>query len=223
MSPDISPEEKLLSIIKGKQNKPYDAGGAKADTKDNKANARSAGKRIDGYIEEILKNSFLKNSSFDPGALKVFNKYMAIALAVIALYIFFDIILVRPSRKAAYTISRVSVPMAITPLAHREMPIETKNYSHYSNQIIGKKIFSASPFIQAESQGDSGSGEAPADNLGLVGIIPGANPQAIIEDKKGQKTYYLIKGQSVNDIILEDINENKVTLDYRGRKTILFL
>ena len=221
MPKDISPEEKLLSIIKGKQNKPYDAGGAKADVKGSGSDTGSAGRRIDGYIEDILNNSFLKSSSFDPDALKAFNKYMVITLAVIALYIFFDIILVSPSRKAAYTISRVSFSGAVTQPAQSQMPIETKNYSHYSNQIAGKKIFSASLFVQTETQ--VGSGEAPADNLGLVGIIPGADPQAIIEDKKAQKTYYLIKGQSVNGIILEDINENKVTLNYGGKKTILFL
>ncbi len=223
MSKDISPEEKLLSIIKGKQNKPYDAGGVKADVKSGKSDTRSAGKKVDGCIEDILKNSFLKSGSFDPDALKAFNKYAVIILAVIAFYIFFDIILVSPSRKAAYTIFRVSLPGAVTLPAPSQMPIETKNYSHYSNQIAGKKIFSASPFIQTETQSGPGSGEALTDNLGLVGIIPGADPQAIIEDKKAQKTYYLIKGQSVNDIILEDINENKVTLDYKGKKMILFL
>ena len=103
------------------------------------------------------------------------------------------------------------------------MPIEMKGYSYYSNRISGRNIFGASSSIQTEAQSASGSGDAAADTLGLVGIVPGTNPQAIIEDKKAQKTYYLNKGQSFNGYVVEEISDGKVVLDYGGRKISLFL
>lgn len=221
MHKDISPEEKLLSIIKGEQNIPGN-GAPKPEIKDIPIPRATWGK-IDDYVSAILRNDFLKNSILDAEALKVFNKCAVIIAALIAGYLIFDIILVSPSRKTATLLAKASLSGPLVVPAERAMPVETKGYSYYSNRMSGRKIFGAGAYIQTESQGDLGSGDAPADNLGLVGIIPGTNPQAIIEDKKGQKTYYLTKGQSVNDITLEAMDEDKVTLDYRGKKTILFL
>ena len=223
MHKDMSPEGKLLSIIKGKQNTPEDLA-PKLEIKDIPV-PRAPWSKIDDYILVVLKNDFLKNSILNARALKVFNKYTVIIAALITGYLILDIILASPSRKAAALFAKASVsrPLIVVP-AEKTMPIEMKGYSYYSNRMSGRNIFGGGSYIQTESQEGSGTpGDAPADNLGLVGIIPGADPQAIIEDKKGQKTYYLIKGQSVNGITLEAINENKVTLDYKGKKTILFL
>jgi len=219
MHEDISPEEKLLSIIKGKQNIPF-SGAPKPEIKDIKPVLRSPWSKVDDYISAVLKNDFLKNSILDARVLRGFNKCAVIIAALIAGYLILDIILVSPSRKASLLIAGASSsgPLVVVS-AEKTMPIETKSYSYYSNRMPGRNIFGAS----SEPQGDSGSGDTAADNLGLVGMVPGTNPQAIIEDKKDQKTYYLIKGQSVNGITLEAIDENRVTLDYKGKKMTLFL
>lgn len=225
MHKDISPEEKLLSIIKGKRNKTADALAPKAEEKgSDTATAALQASKIDDYIAALLKNNFLKNNIFDPGALKVFNKYMIIILIITTLYFFIDLLLVNPSHKAADTISRVSASRMLTPLAREALPIETRNYSHYSNKITGKNTFSSASYGQSESQESGAASGEPADgNLGLVGIVPGENPQAIIEDKKNQKTYYLSKGQSANDITVQEIKEDKTILEYKGKRVTLFL
>jgi type II secretory pathway component PulC len=174
----------------------------------------------------LLKNDFLKNSILDARSLMVFNKYAVIIAALIAGYLILDTIFVRPSRKAAMLIAKVSVARnPLTVPAEKIMPIETKGYSYYSNRISGRNIFGAGSSVQGESQvsDTESSQELAGGGLGLVGIIPGANPQAIVEDKKNQKTYYLIKGQSINGIMLEDIDKDKVMLDYKGKKMTLFL
>ena len=224
MHKDISPEEKLLSIIKGKQNNAPSAAGLKPEAVDVRVKKSDFGDKIDGYLLAVLKNNFFKNNLFDPESLKTFNKYMVIVLALITLYLFFDIILMSPSRRASSVISKIFVSGSVAPRAGKEMPIETKNYSHYSNKITGKSVFNANSYGQAESREEAlSTGDAGGGNLGLVGIVPGDNPQAIIEEKKSQKTYYLIKGQAINDIVVEDINENKVILNYKGKRTTLFL
>lgn len=55
-------------------------------------------------------------------------------------------------------------------------------------------------------------------DLSLVGVITGVNPQAIIEDKKAQKTYYVTTGQSIGEYLIEDIQEGKIILNYNGQK-----
>ena len=82
MHEDISPEEKLLSIIKGKQNIPEE-GAPRPEIKDIRSLPRAPWSRIDDYILALLKNDFLKNSILDARVLKVFNKY-AVIIAVLA-------------------------------------------------------------------------------------------------------------------------------------------
>lgn len=225
MHKDISPEEKLLSIIKGKRDIPEGYGAPKPESKEIKPLPTDPWNKMDGYILAALKNSFLKNSIPDPLALKAFNKYTIIIISLIAGYFILDLILVSPSRNAASLISSVSVSMPLVPIAGKRTPIETKGYSYYSNRISGRNIFGGSPYIQTESQGYGMelSGEMSGGNVALVGIIPGDNPQAIVEDRKNQKTYYLIKGQSIDKITVEDISEDKVVLEYRGKRMTLVL
>ena len=224
MQKDISPEEKLLSIIKGNHDKGPGNEAGDAEAKDSNAEAAGHKDKIDEYLEVFLKNGFLKNTLFDPQILKVFNKYMVIVLSILILYLFADIFFVNPSRKAAVIISEMSNPVVSVPPMRRVAPAETQGYSYYSNRITGKKIFGGSSYGSLAIQEGAESAEEPSsDDIILLGILKGNNPQAIIEDKKNTKTYYLGKGQSTNGIIVEDINEDKVVLEYKGRKITLFL
>jgi len=51
----------------------------------------------------------------------------------------------------------------------------------------------------------------------LVGIITGQSPQAIIEDRKAGKTYYIAKGQFLGQYLLEDILDGKIILKINGQ------
>lgn len=224
MHKNTSPEEKLLSIIKGKRNTP-ESSSSKPEVKNIEPAPRTPWSKIDDYISAALKSDLLKNSAFDIRVLKVFNMYTLVVAAVIAGYLILDMILVNPSRKVALLVAKTSASGSIARAARKTMPIETKGYSYYSNKVSGKNIFGAGSSTQMESQssGIESSAELSGGNLGLVGIIPGDSPQAIVEDKKSQKTYYLAKGQSINGITVEEISENKVVLEYRDKKMTLFL
>lgn len=222
MQKDISPEEKLLSIIRGKQDKAAGKDTGENGTKDDKTKTAASQSKIDSYLSNFLKNSFLKNTVFEPHILKMFDKYMVVVVGLLMLYLFANIFFVSPSRKAALIISRMSIPAVSAPLTKIAAPIETKGYAYYYNRISGKRIFTGS-YTSSAQEGMESSGEPSSDDIGLLGIIKGNNPQAIIEDKKSQKTYYLIKGQSANGIIIEDISEDKVMLDYKGKRMTLFL
>ncbi|MCM8789708.1 MAG: hypothetical protein NC916_01615, partial [Candidatus Omnitrophica bacterium] len=82
----------------------------------------------------------------------------------------------------------------------------------------------SSPLVQPEAKkGNANIDLEATKDLKLLGIIFGDNPQAIIEDAKNQKTYYLNREQSIGDFIVEDIRDGKVILDYQGQKFELYL
>lgn len=96
-----------------------------------------------------------------------------------------------------------------------------KPYEFYSLGIKQRKIFS-----NAAANLEKPIGAASADlikDINLVGILSGESPQAIIEDKKAQKTNYLRKGQFIGQLQLEDILEGKIILNYEGQRYELYL
>lgn len=225
---NMSPEEKLLALIKGGKKEvpspqPPVAGREKGEADPDPRNGQSREAKPD-YISEIFKMYFSGNKLFDPDFLRPLNRYLLAAVVILFAYFAFDILFVRPYKNIEKTMSNISLAAA-RPMeqSKKELSIRLKNYSYYSTRISGKKIFAA-----ASSEGTSGEGKVDiasdiANNIGLVGIIPGSNPQAIIEDKKNQKTYYLAKGQSFDGFTLDEIGEGKVVLEYNGRKIALFL
>lgn len=60
-------------------------------------------------------------------------------------------------------------------------------------------------------------------NFSLVGILPGDNPQAIIEDKSKGKTYYVGKTQDFEGVTVKDIKDKVVVLEYNGENHTLNL
>ena len=224
MQKNISPEEKLLSIIKGRHKRPDAEDAPTNKGNEPKSKTSRLKNKMDEYLSIALKNNFLKNNLFDPKVLRIFDKYMVIVLCLAFFYLIIDMLFANSSKKAEFIISKISTSGARTPFMEKAAPIETKSYSHYSNKISGRKLFTGSSYAPSgpeEEQGSSGEG-SPA-NLGLVGIVPGDKTQAIIEDKKSQKTYYLIKGQSADNITVDDISQGSVILDYKGKKITLFL
>ena len=214
---DISPEERLLSLIKNKNKKEALAAEPQAPKE---ALSGTVISKADERISGMLKSELFKNKLFEPSTLKSVNRYLVIVLAALLLYFIADLILVRPYRNVQKLISKANAPVQ----NEKKPPVESKDitvvkdYSSYSGSTPGRTVFGQSQGVPE----DVGSGDA-TERIGLVGIIAGDNPQAIVEDKKAQKTYYLNKGQSFNGYVVEEISENKVTLDCDGRKISLFL
>jgi len=97
----------------------------------------------------------------------------------------------------------------------------TKPYSYYSKDISGRDIFK--PLVQTRKGGvDTGTADV-RKNLSLIGIVEGETLQAAIADEKSGKTYFVTKGDSIEDMVVEDVFPNKVILDYRGERIELML
>ena len=221
-----SPEERLLALIRGKHKRPEPAP-EKKDAREAEAPKEPliprAGRRPGNIrINEIFKPGFLKSKFLDPASLRVINRYIAVSVILFIVYIFIEILFIKPASQVAVAPAKEQgASKTVIPEPRRAVP-EARDYSYYSTEISEKKIFG-----QAEQEGGQGqqvvTAEDIAGTIGLVGIIAGDNPQAVLEDKKSQKTYYVTKGESFNGFLVEEISQGKVLLDYQGKKIALSL
>ncbi len=217
MPKDVSPEEKLLGLIKKKRKSPA---GTYADPAQihNKPEA-SLMSKADKHVSKILKTTALKNKFFEPSSLKAMNRYLIAILGILILYLLAEMIFIKPYKDVQSLITGSAVVHDGKRLSREtEKVVPVKDYSTYSNSIPQSMVFG-----QSSSTEDAAPADNVVDQIGLVGIIAGDNPQAIIEDKKAQKTYYLNKGQSFDGYVVEDILEDRVILTYEGRRMSLFL
>lgn len=214
MRRETTPEEKLLKLIKKK----------KEPGTPPKAEEAKAGGQAPARLDGVLKSEIFKLKMFEPAVLKNINRYLIAALGIVTLYFLADLIFVRPYRDIEKIVEKGVTSLQDGKAGALELKgaVIVKEYESYSSAVSNKNVF-----------GPYSGGSRPADNvavsgdiserLGLVGVITGDNPQAIIEDKKNQKTYYLNKGQSFDGYIVEEISEGKVILNSGGNKISLFL
>ncbi|MFA5272299.1 MAG: hypothetical protein WC412_08220 [Candidatus Omnitrophota bacterium] len=200
MTDNILPEEKLLKLIRGERNPPQ-----KADSTPIADSIKKPGIKL-----------FPRNFS-----IPTFNK--AIKLLLVLSFLWLILLFLQPSyapdkTKQLKTAAVKNPAKRISPDTKEQI----KPYSFYLEGIKNRKIFSSA----ATEDAQKAIGTVNADlikDINLVGIISGDEPQAVIEDKKAQKTYYLRKGQYIGELRLEDILEGKIVLNYNGQNYELYL
>ena len=204
------PEERLLNLIKNKNRK----------KPEEKSVAQPAGASF-GFTRAVI--TFLqKIRTSRLGFLRVLNRCLAVLLVATvgySVYVFFFapeygtvIFPETQEQKAAVGPAGKSGDYFIRP--------KLGDHAAYSSVIGSRQIF-------------KGGEEAPppevvqsaniAGRFTLVGIMPGENPQAIIEDKETGKTYYLYKGTSFDGGIVQEIGSGRVVLECKGEKINLVL
>jgi type II secretory pathway component PulC len=207
---DISPEERLLAIIK---------------EQDKKAGPSDTGKKKKfANVSEIFRGRFLKNNLPCSNILKSVNKYLMALLAILIIYLIYDILFARPYKDIGTLISRENgAKENAVRGAKKETSSNMKEYSYYINEISGKQIFGQPVRAEESASAVAAVSDDASANFGLAGIVAGNNPQVIVQNKKNEKVYYLNKGDSLDGYIVEEISKNKVVLDRDGKKTTLFL
>jgi hypothetical protein len=101
----------------------------------------------------------------------------------------------------------------------QEAKKDLKPLEYYSQPLAGSSMFNNA----GTSQPAIAANVDLLKDITLVGIITGANPQAVIEDKKSLKNYYVTKGQFIGQMQVEDIQEGKIIINYKGQKYELYL
>lgn len=100
---------------------------------------------------------------------------------------------------------------------------EAVPFSSYPETIQNRRLFAGSVLRNEEGGVPVVLGNELIKDINLVGILSGESPQAVIEDKKTQKTYYVARNQLIGKFKVEDIQEGKIILGLNGQKYELYL
>ena len=101
-------------------------------------------------------------------------------------------------------------------------------YSEYKPAILNRELF-GDRGLEDRSKDTTGQMKLEMNkmikDLTLIGILAEEEPQAIIEDKKSKKTYFLKRGDFLGNLKLIEIyeEEGKIIFEYEGDKVELYL
>jgi len=192
MADHISPEEKLLRLIRGKTKKPKETSGS-------------------SKVKEYIVTKPRKTPDFYKIGI-----ILSILVIVISLgYTIFESMLPQPSVKIDSMVGNISIEEPDKELID---VVFSKPYSYYSQYIDSRDIFEEN-FLSNKGSDDSlGSN---LSDITLVGIVLDDIPQAIFEHSKDQETYFLKEGDSVGDIKVEEITEGRVTVLFEDEEVEL--
>jgi len=196
MKENISPEEKLLRLIRGQKKH-----------------------------SQPQQTSFPSASIMPPKKIMIRIHALGIRRVLIWIFTFSCIYLAFSLVYPWFGNKKISLPKPSTEKITNLIPAKNqeavKPLEYYEREISGQRIF-GNPAGAGATQPAAVNVDLLKD-INLIGIISGENPQAIIEDKKSSKTYYVSKGQFIQDIEVADIQEGKIIVNYRGQRYELYL
>jgi len=206
---NISPEEKLLKLIRADNKAKSSGAGDSGNFSEKKIEpAQSDLKRAKMNFIQVFSRKYFTH---DLRKKLIYSSVFISMFYLIAVFIYPLVGL----NKIDLTAGSVTERPETSPLAKKE----SQPYEFYLNSIQAHPLFGNLSGQQGEGIPSAIATQASSINdINLVGVIMGDNPQAIIEDKKAQKTYYLIKGQFIGDFQVEEIISGKVILNYHGQK-----
>lgn len=192
---DITPEERLLKIIENPNVKirPLPIG----------AKIKSLGR---APLKGLFAGFHIDKNDLKKFNLKLANKVIVIICVLITfvwLYNFINI-----GIKLEKRFKQITIDMVQPGQEEAKLPKIDVSIDEAVTEIKRRNIFTFLP-SKEEAQAAVNIG-LTLGNLKLVGILWSDNPQAMIENLKEQKTYFVSKGDRIGDIEIRNILRDKV-------------
>lgn len=219
-----SPEEKLLRLIRGEK-KPKDKTLSPSDSLSEKEKAvppsedtragssERAGSSVERRAAAVPQKRNITARALQPKDGHDYIRFINIALiailVIITVVLLSDAINFNSKRPVHVT---ETTPRTTESLAPRPQP--STDIPSNADALIERDLFR--PPVAAPATNIPQASYEKLKDLSLKGIIAGDKPQAIIEDEKNKKSFFLYKGESINDITVEDIQSDRVILRVNG-------
>lgn len=215
-----TPERELLRLIEGQH--------TKIGNRQKLRKLRHQGRSFFSLSAWIARISFFKTSlsgsiskiKNQPFDVKLLNKFLCFVIIFLAVYSFVFIF------SAFKEIKGISSFLTLTPGATHSVKVpeavSLKNSaSYYINKARDRNIFEMKQVAKAAStqpavKRSSSKIVEATKHLRLVGISWSKDPDAMIEDTKAMRTYFVKRGQKIGDIKVESILKDRVILSYEG-------
>ena len=141
------------------------------------------------------------------------NKVLAVALAVMSAYLIVSFIGVTIFKKGS-----------ILPATSKYEQQKASSYTelrplgYYLDLTAGKDIFNPQRLaLAATAAREEASSSEPFAGFRLVGIDWGEQPVALIEDTQGGKTYFAKKGDTIKDMRVIEVLQDRVKVSYHNK------
>jgi len=201
----ISPEEKLLSLIKNDKRVGEKKGGVGPPKKE----------RVSRKTFGILRDKYLRGFTRHGG--RPLLMFIIILLFCAIGYNFYFSI----GNKGRIDFPHQEVRREKKKI--QDEPISLKPYSYYAQKIGGKSLFSPMVIETPKAAIENVEKiEEMCKNYRLKGIIMGERPEAFIEDSKTRRTLTVTIGGAIGKVQVKDIKEGKVILSYGNETYDLF-
>ena len=203
MEPEVSSEEKLLKLIR-------------------KKNASAGPKKVfDRKKNEKPVSSIAGKANFD--AAKFINGMLLLIVLAVGMYIVWH-----GAQSGLNKNDLILEEVAAVPEVETETPVEAKPLSYYEEIVAQRDIFNTSFQKTAPTTGPQTTTQTvqpvnPLQNVTLVGVVMDDEPQAIIHNQNTNETFFLKKGESTDGVVVENIVEEKVTVQFQGESIDLTL
>ena len=169
------------------------------------------------FFKRILRNQLLKlKVSLKEPNLKVFNKVLTSVSVILFIYLITDFSFTRPDIRQFE-----KRPLAaLEPRFKETITDQAHSFLYYLEMVQRRNIFTTLKLQTAEIHKEEAKKvlNTLVQDLALVGISWGKEPQVMIEDKKAKKTYFLKTGEMINELKIETILKDRIILTYDGEE-----
>ena len=216
----LTPEKQLLKLIENPKQASVRVESAKREGKKWFSFPALKG-RLDFWKGTSVKQWFsLKKFSQSAHGLERINVVLKILIVLVAIYTGYSVFkMVKEIKNAA---NLILAPDSTAPDAPAPA-LGLQNVSYYLEKIKGRNIFVSAqpePVVTAEKVAAEGvPGEDPFKDFSLVGIAWSNDPEAMIEDTKLNRTFFMKRGQVLlNGVRVVTIFKDKVILGHKNKE-----
>jgi hypothetical protein len=207
MKDNSAPEERLLRLIRGSQKK----------------EALAPARNIQSLPEQKPEQAPSLWGLVQPHLLfiRTYRVQRILLVALIIACVFFIASVVYPLLPSAPIIE--IQPNAPQEAAQPEQPRpQQKPLDYYAQVIKGRQIFSSALPVEADAPARIAGTDLTKD-INLLGVVTGDAPEAVVEDTKANKVYYVKRGMLIGDYRVDEIQESKVIVSRNGQRFELHL
>lgn len=215
---NIIPEEKLLNLIRrsGRKESEQKASTQNVVSQDNKKSKPLAKPKT--HERQIIKKTIKPFPGLKSLNFVIVNRLILALTLVVFVVLIIDLF-------SHSSIPPKSQSLEPSPNINSLGEQKIKPYSYYEEKIAKRQLFSAPPMESiAKKVAPAGpTFKELVKGLKLLGIVSGDRLQVIIEDTKLNKTYFLYTGDYLGEIEVEEVNSERVVLEFQGERISLFL